>query len=610
MWRKLPPYLPGLGAALLAASLLLPANALAFGPGPTPSTSPRPTLSAAVSTPGTPLPDPQVYAALGDSITPAYDSDSNPAHLGEQPWYSYAVGNNTNLRGNVFSFYQRLLTIYPNTTGQRLTEHLLAVPGDKAMDMVWQSVDAVEERAGFVTILIGGNDVCHSSSGTPAPTSVANFSQSLNHTFRVLGAGLAPNAVIAMANVVNVTILWDLFGGNSQAQLVWQNTCPALLTSSGRAMMEYMIRAYNHMEALIVANATAHFSQTISTWDIGNLSFSALDVNTLDFFHPSPFGHAEIADEWWAALPYAAQFPRFTSAPALPASIPVATHLVVQVGVQDVMDLPSLPPYVNVTYKETGAFFWSTVNLSAPSGSWTGNGTLSGTLPFNATSTVGTLDLYVTASDESGYHASLPASAPSTMYQVEITSPSSGPSYPLANVSLRALSSSTLPEGGTVTFDALAFDSNHSLMSGGVAYSWTLSLGSLGQLIPENDGSSALFVAAGAPGNATVRVEASSGLATASTSAGLQVLPPAPPTSQPAPSPGPTPVASYAPGSNLGLLLVVGPAAFLGAMATGGMLLRRRYLNATPAAGSATGFASHGPSEEGTSPRAGLPPLG
>ncbi len=553
-----------------------------------------------------PLPDPQVYAALGDSITPAYDANGQATSLGVQPWYSYAVANNTASTG-VYSFYQRLLTIYPNSTGVDcalpqvqtgcLYDRLLAVPGDKASDMVWQSLDAVRDGAGFVSILIGGNDVCSHSGSTPTPTPVWNFSASLNRTFEILRTELPPTTVIALANVVNVSILWTLFGGNSQAELVWQSTCPALLNAPSRAMMQYMVRAYNHVEQRIAR------SWNVSLWDIGNLTFSAQDVNHLDYFHPSPTGHTEIADEWWAALPYATMFPRFTSAPALPSSVPVGTSLGVQVGVQDVV-----APTVTVTYKDTGAFFWSTVELSLLSGK-PFNGTYGATLPFNATSVVGTLQLYLSASDVSGYLASLPGSPLQSPFQVAISSPGGGGSSPLKSVQLSP-SSSTLHAGGSVTLLATALDANGSTPSTGVAYNWTLSSPAVGQLIPENDGSQALFVAGEAAGNATISVSATSGVASAvSNPAQVQVLPTPPASSQPPPATGSSPNGAQGTMPILGDLVVAGPLVFLALMGVAGLLLRHRYLHGGAAASKPADPSSISqPASTGSSsPPPGLP---
>lgn len=569
-----------LGLLLPTSAGLSPAVVRAAPEGAAPSASYSPSRSS-----GLPLPDPLSYSALGDSITPAYDSDGNILHLGPQPWYSYAVGNVS----SVDSFYQRLLRIYPNgTDGGTLQPHLLAVPGDKASDMVWQSLEAVANHSGFVTILIGGNDVCDSSSGTPTPTPVWNFSTSLNRSFHILRSNLPADTVIALANVVNVTTLWTLFGGDSQAQLVWQSTCPALLTAPGRALMEYMIRAYNHMEELIAR------AYGVSLWDLGNMTFSVGDVNHLDFFHPSPSGQLRISDTWWATLPYATMFPHFTSAPALPASVPVATALAVKVGIEDPTAVSA-----TVTYQETGAFFWATVPLAFQSGS-PYNGTYGATLPFNATAVAGTLELYVVATDTPGYLATSPAGAPETLDQVAIVPPGNATPSPLSSVRLSPSTPPTLDPGGTLTMSATPIAQNGSEELAGVSYAWSVSPASLGQLIPEGEGASALFVAGEGAAGGSIFVNASSGVLVASASAAVAVGSSPSASGLPPPPAGPSPLGRSSALPDLGLLIVVAPAGFLLSTAIIGLLLRRKYLRA-----GSKGVPPKGPAAAGPGPSGG-----
>lgn len=600
MARRPTPRLLALGGLLVGLVLLSSLGGLGTAAAPRGTSgsssalpSSAPTTSSSPRTPSNlPLPDPVSYSALGDSITPAYDANGTAIDLGIQPYYSYAVGWNT----SVFSLWKRLERIYgPNS----ITPHLLAVPGDKASDMIWQAEEAVMNRSGFVTILIGGNDLCRHSGSTPTPTTVDNFSESLNHTFRILRTQLPPSTVVALANVVNVSILWTLFGGNSQAELVWQSTCPALLTSSGRAMMDYMDRAYNHMEQLITKQ------YNVTDWDLGNFSFSVDDVNHLDYFHPSYIGHQEIASQWWAALPYASMLPRFTSTPALPASLPVATPLSLQVAVQDVV-----APDVDVTYKDSGAFFWSTVPLTLSSGLFY-NGTFGVTLPFNATSTVGTLELYLSATDLTGYRTALPGDAPISIFQVLVTSPSSGGVGPLTSVAISPASPPDLTPGGTVTLEALT--ANGSAEPGGVAYDWSLLPSSLGQLIPENEGATALFVGGEAPGNGTVTVTAISGILTMSSTVSVHIVPVPSAQAHPPPSTPPATQEFSTGGTNWGLLIVAAPAGFLAIMALMGLLLRHRYLRSSPPSSpppaAASTSASAGPeastgTSSGNDPRA------
>lgn len=563
-------------AALAMLVLVAPAGAVGTA-SPSLPAAPHasPASLAAPVRPAVRLPDPRSYSALGDSITTGYDSDGSfdLSTEGPQPWFAYALGNYS---GNgayppTLSIYQRLLRLYPNTSTEKLTAHLEAVPGDRASDIIWQSVRAVQNQSGFVTILIGGNDVCDGSGTTYTPTPVWNFSASINHSLQILTNGLGRGVVIGLGDVVNVTHLWTLFGGNEQAQLVWENTCPALLTTSGRALMQYMIPQYNHIEQLTVQRYDA-MGYDVSLFDIENYSFSVDDVNHLDFFHPSPSGHNNLASQWWSALPYSTESPLFTSSPALPATVPVGTQLPVAVEVRD-----PVPPTVTVTYKETGAFFWTTRTLSLESGeAW--NGTFNTTLPFNATDVVGGLQLYFTATDPDGYWAVLPGGStqgPTSLYDVQVTSTESTTYSPLASVSLSSAPTS-LPIGGTITFTATAWGANGFEEHAGVAYAWNLQPASLGQVIPEGNQSQALFEAGGEAGTATIEVTAYSGVGNRSMNATFTIQAAPPTTNIPPATPGPTPSAQGSALPDLGLLLIVVPVVALGAAAGLGLLLRRR----------------------------------
>lgn len=550
---------------LVACSTIVPA-AIPAAMGSVPEPLPH---SVAAATPVSPAglpPDPVSYSAMGDSITTAYDANSSLVDLGEQPYYSYAVGWNT----SVDSFESRLLALYGPGS---VTDHLLAVPGDVASDLIHQALEAVANHSGFVSILIGGNDVCASSGGVADPTPVWNFSASLNHTFRILRNALGNKTIITLANVVDVPNLWTLFGANTVADGVWGSVCPGLTSASGRATMSYFVQAYNHIEQSIVK------VYNVTPWEIGNLSFTAAMVNTLDYFHPSPLGHQIIAQEWWSLLPYAQGLPELTASPALPSSIPVGTPLPITVGGFD-----AVPMTATVTYKETGAFFWATTTLPLTGGTLH-NGTFGGSLPYNATSLVGTLSLFVTITDTEGATVLWPSPSVGGLATLDVTAPGSGGAGAvLAGVDLSP-SQVTLRPGQSWTLVANATTANHTLLTTGVTYSWTLAPANLGLLIPEADGSVALLVPGESPGNATVKVTASSGEVSVTATASLEISESSGATGPSGPPAGTGPAASGsvpAPGALAADAFVLIPAAVLGVALAIGLLLRRHYLRPPP----------------------------
>jgi lysophospholipase L1-like esterase/PKD repeat protein len=374
---------------------------------------------------------------MGDSITTAYDANSTAINLGEQPYYSYGVGWNT----TVFSLWKRLESIYgPNS----ITPHLLAVPGDKADDMVWQALDAVQNHSGFITILIGGNDACHHAGSTPTPTPVWNFSESLNRTFKILRHNLPASTVISLGNVVNVSELDTLFASNVQAQGVYSQECPilnsiALGNTTATQQLNNMIDSYNRMEVQIAK------LYNVTLWDMHSLIFGSADVNTLDYFHPSPAGHQAIAYKWWAQLPYAKMLPRMVN-PAYPTSVPVGASLPISVEAWD-----AKPVVVNVTavYRGPGQSLWSSVPMNLSSGlPW--NGTFAAALPANATASPGALDLYLSADDWTGYNSTLPAAAPVTFYAVNVTGTKPPPSLYIVNFYVEPAKCGPVSFNGTI----------------------------------------------------------------------------------------------------------------------------------------------------------------
>ncbi len=376
------------------------------------------------------LPNPVSYSALGDSITPAYDANGSAANLGIQPYYSYAVGWNT----SVFSLWKRLEVIYGPAS---ITPHLLAVPGDRASDMIWQAREAVQNHSGFVTVLIGGNDLCDHNGSTLTPTPLSSFWSSLNQSFQILRSGLPSSTVIGLANVVNVSILATLFSGNSQAAAVYSQTCPALLSQAGTAMLSSTQRAYNRAEVQVAA------TYNLTLWDLGSVAFTSDQVNHLDYFHPSVTGQAMLANDFWQVLPYASMVPDL-SAPTFPTSWPGGSPVSVAVHALDV-----LTPVVTAVYRPPQLSTWSSVDLTLQSGS-PQNGTYSGNLPANATGSVGSLALYFNAGDTYGRSRALPSTAPGAYFSINVTASSSLPS-----ISSFTATPASFPLGNTTTLSVV-----------------------------------------------------------------------------------------------------------------------------------------------------------
>ena len=250
-------------------------------------------LPVAAAGPTLPLPD--SIAAVGDSITQAASSAGS---LGtDAPQNSWATGTST----SVNSHASRLVAAGATT----LTRHNLSVSGAKMVDLPGQILNAAAVQPDYLTVLIGGNDVCTSSESSMTDPAVfeADFSRALTN----LRAG-SPDTRIYVVSIPRVMGLWELFRNNFWARFIWSvgNVCQSLLanpTSTNqadvdrRARVDARNRAFNEILARVCAATTnchhdggAAFATSFATSDVSG-----------DYFHPSVAGQAKLASVSWSA---------------------------------------------------------------------------------------------------------------------------------------------------------------------------------------------------------------------------------------------------------------------------------------------------------------------
>lgn len=248
--------------------------------------------ATAATTTAVPLPD--RMAAIGDSISQAYD---DCCYYGNHPQDSWSTGWAYPLNG-VDSHYARLLAAHPAIAGNSYDD---AVAGAKVGDIGIQAKEAVAQRAQYVTILIGANDVCTSSSATMTPT--GTFQSEFQTAMNTLQAGL-PGAHIFVSSIPNIFRLWSVLRGNPVAELVWYGAgiCQSMLSPFNTAADRQKVLAQ------VVADNGALAQVCDSTpgckWDADatfNYPFAASQISSLDYFHPNLRGQAALAAETWAA---------------------------------------------------------------------------------------------------------------------------------------------------------------------------------------------------------------------------------------------------------------------------------------------------------------------
>lgn len=251
--------------------------------------------ATAATTAAPPLPD--RMAAIGDSISQAFD---DCCYYGNHPQDSWSTGWAYPSNG-VDSQYERILAANPAIAGNFYDD---AVAGAKVADIGAQAQQAVSQRAQYVTILIGANDVCTSSTATMTPT--ATFKSEFQTAMNTLDKGLPAGAStpIFVSSIPNIYRLWSVLRGNPIAEVVWYGAqiCQSMLspfnTPADRQKVLAQVQADNGALAQVCATEPG------CRWDDGatfNYPFSSSQISTLDYFHPNRSGQAALAAETWAA---------------------------------------------------------------------------------------------------------------------------------------------------------------------------------------------------------------------------------------------------------------------------------------------------------------------
>lgn len=245
-------------------------------------------------------PLPNSIASIGDSITRAADVC---CWYGDHPAQSWSTGGG--LLDGISSHYERILSHKLSIYGHNYND---AKSGAKMRDAEAQAAAAVSQGAQYVTILMGGNDLCTSSPATM--TSVNDFQAQFATAMSELANGLPGSAHVFVSSIPNIRQLWNLFHDNATAQFVWSiaGICQSMLspnnTQQDRDAVSAREQAFNQVLHGVCSQYTFCLYDNGATF---NYQFSAADVSRLDFFHPSLTGQAHLAAltwqrSWWPTL--------------------------------------------------------------------------------------------------------------------------------------------------------------------------------------------------------------------------------------------------------------------------------------------------------------------
>jgi lysophospholipase L1-like esterase len=240
---------------------------------------------------------PRSMASTGDSITRAFNTGLFPYI--DNPSASWSTGTST----TVNSQYLRLLKLNSKMQGHNYND---AVSGAKMANLAGQMQTAVAQHVQYVTVLIGGNDLCTSSVATM--TAVATFRAQLTNAMNTLTGGL-PAIRVEVVSIPNAYHLWQLFKDNLIARTVWSafSVCQSLLANplstaaadvARRAAVQQRNVAYND----VLRDTCALYVQCrFDGYAVFNTVFLASDITGRDYFHPSVSGQAKLASVTWAA---------------------------------------------------------------------------------------------------------------------------------------------------------------------------------------------------------------------------------------------------------------------------------------------------------------------
>jgi lysophospholipase L1-like esterase len=235
-------------------------------------------------------------AALGDSVTAAFASCLAPTPC---PRNSWSTGDGT----RVNSHYRRLRKANPSLRG-----HNAAQGKARADALAGQAQAAVTAKAGYVTVLIGANDVCRPAIADMTP--VDTFRRQVDDALAVLKQGL-PQARILVASIPDIHHLWEIGHTKEVTVQAWSlGICQALLAAptstapadaARRKAFRERIDAYN---AQLVASCKAYGPRCKDDGGAAHrVAFSLDMVTAQDFFHPNAAGQNALAKATWLGAP-------------------------------------------------------------------------------------------------------------------------------------------------------------------------------------------------------------------------------------------------------------------------------------------------------------------
>ncbi len=253
--------------------------------------------------------------SIGDSITTGFDSH----FIGDNPAVSWVNGFHGFLEQllgvpDISSHNQRITASYGSAGRTNVME---AQNGGRWDDALGQAQGVLGEQPSYLTVALGGNDVCRNS--ISALPTVLEIEGHVRATLDFLDANLPGGASVVVVGIPDVKNLYEVALSEKGAlgidcQLIWQTTalgfpCGSMLSPTNseadRLFVQAMNFAYNDaiQNVVIARNATSRrvYYRFI---EIESVPFRGDDISSIDCFHPSVQGQALISAETWARGPF------------------------------------------------------------------------------------------------------------------------------------------------------------------------------------------------------------------------------------------------------------------------------------------------------------------
>jgi lysophospholipase L1-like esterase len=239
------------------------------------------------------IPLPTSMASVGDSITRAFDvTGEHP--LQDTPAESWSTGTDPAVQ----SQYDRLVAARPALAGRVFNE---ARTGAQMAALDGQLQAAAAQRVDYVTVLMGANDLCTRTvdAMTPTATFAAEFDRALSGFF-----GADPGGRMFVASIPDLYQLWAALGANPVAQLTWSaaHVCQSMLSEAATPAERQQVVVQEQADNAVLASVCLRYPHCrFDGGAVYRTQFTALNVSTVDYFHPNLSGQQILAQVTWAA---------------------------------------------------------------------------------------------------------------------------------------------------------------------------------------------------------------------------------------------------------------------------------------------------------------------